>query len=97
MQTIKAGEGQTLIDVAMQHLGEAALLFDVAELNGLQITDELTPGQLIILPDAAIDKLRVVREFSSRGLEPSSLYSDDVFERLQGIDYWAIEDDFIVQ
>lgn len=98
MQHIKAGEGQTLIDIAMQYCGDAMRLFEIAELNNLDITDDLTGGQTLIVPDEEIDKNKIVIEFSKFDLVPSSKDDEaDIIVRLEGIDYWAIEDDFVVQ
>ena len=98
MQIIKVGEGQTLIDIAMQYCGDALRVFDVADLNGLQITDDLEPGSELKVPDAAIEKRAVVIEFSRLSLFPASIEDiDPGDEQLEGIDYWAIDDDFIVQ
>lgn len=90
-------EGQTLIDIAMQYCGDALAVADVAKLNGLGITDELTPGQTILIPDVAIDKVKIVEAFA--GLVPASKDDDDnvLDQVLDGIDYWIIEEDFIVQ
>jgi len=43
-------EGQSLVDVALQELGNVEALFDLADANGLAITDLLTPGQVLAVP-----------------------------------------------
>lgn len=99
MRSIEIGEGQTLIDIAMQYCGDALRVFDVAELNGLQITDDLVPGEFLKVPDAEIDKEKITIEFSNYGLQPASRPDtfDEAGDEPEGIDYWAIDDDFIVQ
>jgi hypothetical protein len=39
--------------VCLQELGSPAALFDLADANGLAITDLLTPGQLLLIPEAS--------------------------------------------
>jgi len=48
---MKVLPGQTLFDIAIQELGSAEGAFELAVLNGLNITDDLVPGQELILPD----------------------------------------------
>jgi len=48
---MKVLPGQTLFDIAIQELGSAEGAFELSILNGLNITDELVPGQELILPD----------------------------------------------
>ncbi|MGN6604570.1 MAG: LysM peptidoglycan-binding domain-containing protein [Ginsengibacter sp.] len=94
MRTITVSEGQTLLDIAMQYCGDASVLFDIADLNGLEVTDDLVPGQQLLVPDAEIDKQAVADAFSD-GIIPSST-DDNIIPVDEGIEFWAIEDDFIV-
>lgn len=48
--TTTVSEGQSLVDVAVQECGSLTALFDLADANGLAITDALTPGQVLALP-----------------------------------------------
>ncbi len=59
-------EGQSLVDVAIQELGSVEALFDLADANGLAITDELTPGRVLVVPDSAAAVPAVVSYFSAR-------------------------------
>jgi hypothetical protein len=59
--------GQSLIDVAIQELGSVEALFDLADANGLAITDVLTPGQLLHVPDSAAMVADIVGYFGGRG------------------------------
>ena len=63
-------EGQTLIDIAIQHLGSADAAYDLATLNGMSITDKLSPGQTLELP-AVVDK-DVVAYYANRGIVPAT-------------------------
>lgn len=98
MRSINIGEGQTLIDVAMQHLGDASRVFEIMELNELGLTDEPAPGTTLLIPDVAVDRQYVVDAFAKKGLVPASTELETAEETdEEGIDYWAIEDDFEVQ
>lgn len=50
--------GQTLMDLAIQYYGNASAIFDLANDNGLAVTDELHPGTALVVrdekPDTAI-------------------------------------------
>ncbi len=100
MQVIKTGEGQTLLDIAMQYTGDVSRAVEIAHLNGLQLTDDLEAGMELQVPEAAIDKQYIAEAFAENDLHPASgetelPNADD--EVLEGIDYWTIEDDFIIQ
>lgn len=60
-------EGQSLVDVAIQELGSVEALFDLADANGVAITDQLTPGQALEVPASSAAVPAVVGYFSGRG------------------------------
>ena len=43
---MKAGQGQTLTDVAVLHSGTAEAVWDMAVRNGLSLTDSVSGGEL---------------------------------------------------
>ncbi len=59
-------EGQSLIDVAIQEYGSVEALFDLADANGLAITDLLTPGQVLAVPSSAAAVPSLVSYFRAR-------------------------------
>ncbi len=93
---VRVSEKQSLFDVAIEKGGSFESVMELAILNGLSITERLTPGQQLELP-SVIDN-DVVNYYSSKGIVPetTSTESDDSVPVLEGIDYWAIEVDFIV-
>lgn len=96
-RTIKIGEGQCLIDVAMQYCGNAYRVFDIAALNGVEnITDVLDAGIVLIVPETYIEDRRVADYFAGGGHMPASVEGLET-ELLDGIDYWMIEEEFTVQ
>ena len=95
MRHITVSEGQTLMDIAVQYLGDGERVFDIMELNGLELTDEPEPGTELLVPEVAIDKVRIAEVFSSRGLMPASMEEPE--NEPGGIDHWAIGYDLVVQ
>lgn len=93
MTSITVKPGQTLIDLAIQELGDASLLFDLAQANNLSITSVLTPAQSIIIPDVTKDT-RVVSYLKRENIFPAFFDRPEEFE---GIEFWAIEDEFEIQ
>jgi len=96
MRNIKIGEGQCLADVAMQYCGDAEVMFEISALNGVGITEGLVPGTALFVPDYAIDKTNIFAAFRDNGLVPASI-EFDTDGLLDGIDYWIIEEDFIIR
>lgn len=94
MQTIKALSNQTPVDLALQATGSIETWFDVAQLNGLSITDNLTPGVSYIVPETIIDKQAVVA-FSGTH-KPASGLSNMTFKKPGGIGFMQIGNDFKV-
>lgn len=94
MQTIEVSEGQCLTDIAMHYLGDAERVFEIMELNGLEeLSVELVPETKLIVPDRDPEKDYVVKSFGERHI-PASMEEVEIDE---GIDFWIIEDDFVVQ
>lgn len=63
---------QSIIDVAIEHLGSAELALDIALLNGISLTDVLVPGTSLLLPEvkpqANTEALPVVAPVTSASL-----------------------------
>ena len=90
--------GQTLLDLAMQELGSVEGAFELALLNSLAITDELSEGNTLKYPTIATDRI-VRKAFQDNNWKPSSaktMAGQQLPQTLEGIGYWAIEVDFIV-
>lgn len=64
MTTVTVKDGQTLFDIAVQSLGSVDRVFDLAQLNGIGITDDLTSGQILLLPDVAFEDADTVDYFT---------------------------------
>lgn len=92
MSNVIAAPGQSLLDLAIEHLGSAEAVFSLAALNGLSITHRLAGGTSIALPPPT-DK-QVIRDFARRSQKPAANLDDGSGD---GIGYWTIGSDFIVQ
>lgn len=54
MKMIKAAHGQNLIDIAMQHMGNAVYAWDIAIANNISISDDINTGDELLLPEIEI-------------------------------------------
>lgn len=97
MQTILINEGQTLKDIATQYLGNAERVGEIALLNDINITDDLVIGAELLIPDVELDKASTINHFKKNNIVPASSIDVAVGEEEEGINYWAIEEDFIIQ
>lgn len=94
MKEVKVEYGQTLVDIAIQELGDASRAFELAVLNNVNVSDDITPGSLVKVPDVSIDKTSIAKVFNNPALKPASGIA--ITEEEEGIEFWTIEDDFVV-
>ena len=75
---------QTLSDIALQVYGDLSGLPGIARKNGLSITADVMPGQVLLCPDVVYDTYlqNYVRKY---GIKPATAYSDDEGEIRQRI------------
>lgn len=93
-ETVTALPGQNWIDLVLQQTGDESKLFDFIDLNSAGITDDVQAGSTYnsMLPEA--ERLAVVKAITKR--KPSSVFIGIDNPAPEGIEYWAIELDFIV-
>jgi len=94
MQTIIVKDRQTFLDIAMQEAGSLEAALKIAFLNGMSMTDDIVSEQVIGTVPVLFPE--VVGAFSKENRHPASAAVLDDESELEGIDYWAIGDDFIV-
>lgn len=90
---------QSLLDLAIQHTGTAENAFDLALQNNRSITDDLEAGESIEFTAYGIQQNKdILSYYTTKKLQPATAISGDYSadNGLQGIDYWAIQMDFIV-
>ena len=87
---------QSLADIAVMHLGTIEKIYELAHTNGISLTDEPTAGTVLELPETG--NKRVTAMYAINGWIPATATTgDDGGELLlEGIGYWAIGTDFIV-
>ena len=94
---ITALHNQSLLDLALQHTGTIESVFELAEANSLNITDDVQAGTPLYLGEGVRND--ILAYYTAKNLQPATAFSkedEQVFERLEGISIWAINLDFIV-
>ncbi|OQP45898.1 hypothetical protein A4H97_32165 [Niastella yeongjuensis] len=99
MNKVTVSYGQTWLDIALQELGDMERAIELALLNDRAITDDLQAGVELMVPDFDSDKRDIVRLFGNSANKPAS---GDTFIAAspdsigEGIEFWALENDFVV-
>ena len=96
---MKALQGQSLFDIAIQAAGTPEAAFELAMGNGLSITDELPAGSPLNPPQGGLRANAVAAYYTQRNLHPATGISEtEVAEAFggEGIEFWYVEYDFIV-
>ena len=96
---ITALHNQSLLDLALQHTGTIESVFELAEANNLNITDDVQAGTPLYLGEGLGVRDEILAYYTAKNLQPATAFSkedEQVFERLEGISIWAINLDFIV-
>ena len=97
--TITALHNQSLLDLALQHTGTIESVFEFAEANTLNITDDVQAGKTLVLPAEAFSNKDILNYYTAKNLQPATAFSkedEQVAKRLEGISIWAINLDFVV-
>ena len=97
---ITALHNQTLLDVAIRHCGTVEAVADIAILNNISITDDLIPGQLILIPLKDYGNQEIINYFSVNEIDPATAFTEEhaaLTEGNSGIGFWEIGNNFIVQ
>lgn len=93
-KSVRVKPGQTWIDLTLEQTGDEEKVFDVCDLNGAGITEEVTPGVIINAMEPEVEKKRIVNSLAT--VNTSSMYFATGNPAPEGIEYWAIEIDFVV-
>jgi hypothetical protein len=75
---MKVLAGQSLIDIAIQELGSAEGAYNLAVLNGMSITDDLVPGQELVMPDVVNKNISTY--YANKSLTPATVYNVQINE-----------------
>jgi len=94
---------QSLLDFAIHHTGSVMNAFLIAKENGLAVSDEIAAGTDLIIPEEVEIDADILNYYKTKGIQPATAISarrtTGGFPEPDpdGISYWAIYDDFIVQ
>ena len=91
---------QSLFDISIRYTGTIENAFKLAVANGLSLTDELESGAQLIIPEDVQMNNDVVNYFAAKGIQPATGFEFDDIEIilvLEGISYWILNKNFIVQ
>jgi hypothetical protein len=98
MKSIIALGNQSLFDIAIQYCGTVEAVFDFALLNGIGITQELIPGQTLLVANKDYGCSEIVNYFSNNGIKPATgITPEQLQEQPDGIGYMRIGSNFIVR
>jgi hypothetical protein len=96
MRTIIINEGQNIIDVAVRFYGDATAVFQLLNDNPLLEMDSvLMAGMPLLIDESKVVNPEVVRYFTALGQIVNT--GDEAEGKPEGIGYWYIELDNIVQ
>lgn len=88
---------QSLLDLAVQHTGSVENAFVLALQNGKSLTDDLVAGEQLSLENPKNSK-DILSYYQSKKLQPATgvSHTGDSSLQLQGIGFWAIQSEFII-
>ncbi|QEE51032.1 hypothetical protein FUA48_16045 [Flavobacterium alkalisoli] len=96
-KTVTISNNQSLFDIAVQELGNAQAVFELALANNLSITSALVPGQILTIPDSKFKKPEIVNNFVKYNqLIATAATLEQIPSEPDGIDYMIIGSTFIV-
>lgn len=92
-------QNQSLLDIAIQEDGSVLAAFDWAFVNGLSITDALSPGQSLIAPNSVYKNTEVANYFKGKTQQLATAFygTIDVLIPELGIGTMTIGSTFIVR
>lgn len=92
---------QSLLDLAIQHTGTAENAFDLALANNRSLTDDLEAGDWLVANSQELKANKdILNYYTAKNIQPATAISQwqtANSDKPEGISYWAIGVDFIVQ
>lgn len=89
---------QSLLDIAIQECGSFEAVYNLAERNGLAVTDDLVVGDELEYIPEDVTKKQVVAYLAARRIKPATAVSEQDMSLAPcgGIEFMGIEINFIV-
>lgn len=91
---------QSLFDIAIQHTGIVENAFAIAQANNFSITTFLESGSKLVIPGTLEINKEVKGYYDAKKIQPATGTTDGTEngeELLEGISYWIINKNFVVQ
>ncbi|MCQ2313282.1 MAG: hypothetical protein MJZ84_07550 [Paludibacteraceae bacterium] len=89
---------QSILDLSLQHCGSLEAAYALADGNGVSISDDLITGEQLLAPKV-MDK-DVTLHYGVNSIQPATHITNaeinDILSIGEGIEFWAIEFDFMV-
>jgi len=90
---------QSWFDIAIRYTGNVTNAYAIAFENGFNITDDITPGQTVIISDSILKSTKEVSFFQGKDIMPATSISTTDLEQINptlGIGTMVIASTFIV-
>jgi hypothetical protein len=88
---------QSLIDIAVELCGNLEAVWEIAEVNQLSLTEDLSVEQTVEIPTVSDQRVKTL--FRSEKHSPATAVTDKEVEEefvVGGIGYWFVGYDFVV-
>ncbi len=72
MNEIQVYNGQNLLDVALIYYGTIKAALDIAIANNMQLTDDLRPGQILLLPTSRYINPEIQKYYEIKQIKPAT-------------------------
>lgn len=90
---------QSILDVSLQHTGTVENCFAIAIANGFSVSDLLTAGTSLIIPEDLRNDTDVLNYYSAKKIQPATAITegqDTEIPTLKGIGYMNLGGNFKV-
>ena len=91
---------QSLFDIAIQHTGNVMNAFAIAMANDCSITAFLVAGSKLVIPGTIVLDKDIKGYYDAKKIQPATGTTEGTEngeELLEGISYWIINKNFVVQ
>jgi len=95
--TAKVLHNQSILDIAIQHTGSVFNAFAIAIANDMAISETLTAGNSILIPDNVLNDESILNYYKAKDIQPATSLTDvqSVIE-YKGIGWMKVGDQFKV-
>lgn len=88
---------QSFLDLAIQHTGSVFNAFAIATANGMSVSETVTPGTEIVLPENLQADNDILNYYQAKNIKPATAFTQtEMIEQHRGIGWMQIEKTFKV-